>query len=98
MSQVTLPHVMTTDPGVVHAVLGQYTNPMALEALEWRFYFVYTALWVDPLPSACTRKLMIYSLIVFIIGVYFTFPETKGQSRWQVDGPIDELLTSRLHP
>jgi hypothetical protein len=28
----------------VNAVLGQYTNPLALEALQWRFYFVYTAL------------------------------------------------------
>lgn len=25
-------------------VLGQWTNPIAMEALEWKFYFVYTAL------------------------------------------------------
>ncbi|GAA6011711.1 hypothetical protein JCM10207_004219 [Rhodosporidiobolus poonsookiae] len=42
-------------------VLGQYTTPIALDSLQWRMYFVYTAF-----------------LVVWIVGIYFTFPETKG--------------------
>ncbi|KIR50834.1 hexose transporter [Cryptococcus gattii Ru294] len=42
-------------------VLGQWTNPIAMESLEWKFYFVYTAF-----------------LVLIVLVVYFTFPETKG--------------------
>ncbi|OXG33120.1 hexose transporter protein [Cryptococcus neoformans Bt120] len=42
-------------------VLGQWTNPIAMDALEWKFYFVYTAF-----------------LVLIVLAVYFTFPETKG--------------------
>lgn len=38
------------------SVLNQYVNPVGLEALQWRFYFVYIAILViECLWYACPR-------------------------------------------
>ncbi|KAE8542219.1 hypothetical protein D1P53_001705 [Cryptococcus gattii VGV] len=56
-------------------VLGQWTNPIAMEALEWKFYFVYTAFRAAQTDHP--GRLAI-SLVLIVLVVYFTFPETKG--------------------
>ncbi|KAK6330451.1 hypothetical protein TWF696_003342 [Orbilia brochopaga] len=43
--------------------LTQFTNPVALQAIKWRLYFVYVGL-----------------LAIWMITIYFTFPETGGRS------------------
>jgi hypothetical protein len=53
---------------------NQYINPIALEKLAWRFYFVY-----------------IGCLLVFIVLIWFLFPETAGRTLEEIaevfDGP-----------
>ncbi|KIR97093.1 hypothetical protein L804_05755 [Cryptococcus deuterogattii 2001/935-1] len=55
-------------------VLGQWTNPIAMESLKWKFYFVYTALAAKTDHPGRPAT----SLVLIVLVVYFTFPETKG--------------------
>lgn len=61
---------------------NQYVNPIALEKLAWKFYFVY-----------------IGCLVVFIVLIWYLFPETKGRSLEEIaevfDGPAAETEAHR---
>ena len=61
---------------------NQYVNPLALQKLHWKFYFVY-----------------IGCLAVFIVIIWFFFPETKGRSLEEIaevfDGPAQTQAIRR---
>lgn len=61
---------------------NQYVNPIAFDAIAWKFYFVY-----------------IGCLAVFLVLIYFFFPETKGRTLEEIsvvfDGPASHA-NSRL--
>lgn len=62
---------------------NQYVNPIAFDALAWKFYFVYVA-----------------CLAVFLVIIYFLFPETKGRTLEEIavvfDGPSSQTASSHL--
>ncbi|UZJ55641.1 hypothetical protein CBS101457_004961 [Exobasidium rhododendri] len=51
----------------VAIVFNTFVNPIALESIAWKFYFVYIGV-----------------LVLFIVNVYFCYPEVKGRSLEQV--------------
>jgi MFS family permease len=59
-------------------VFNQWVNPLGLQQLEWRFYFVYIAVYVS--KTLCCEEFanISHSLVIECLTIYFFFVETKG--------------------